>query len=108
VACVPIVMATPATKSICLIQKLPGQMVHHRRCATAGNVQQMDVDAKLTLPMASRPLSKKNTTPRKVNRNPKPVSPTPISAGVTWNFESIKEGHAGYPDVFKVFTRGAT
>lgn len=32
-----------------------------------------------TLPIASRPLSKKNATPRKVKRTPKAVRPTPIS-----------------------------
>lgn len=34
---------------------------------------------RLTFPIASRPLSKKNMTPRTVKRTPKPVRPTPIS-----------------------------
>jgi hypothetical protein len=34
----------------------------------------------LTLPIASNPLSKKRTTPRKVNKKPKAVRPSPISA----------------------------
>jgi len=32
-----------------------------------------------TLPMASNPLSKSITTPRKRNARPKPANPTPIS-----------------------------
>ena len=34
----------------------------------------------LTLPIASKPLSKNNITPRNMKNTPNPVSPTPISA----------------------------
>ena len=33
----------------------------------------------ITLPMASRPLSKRRRTPRKRKATPKPARPTPIS-----------------------------
>ena len=38
-------------------------------------------DPRLTLPMASSPLSNRKKTPRTVNKHPNPVRPTPISAG---------------------------
>lgn len=48
----------------------------------------------LTFPMASRPLSKKNMTPRTVKRTPKPVRPTPISVVVVRRREGggLREG----------------
>lgn len=45
-----------------------------------GRQQGMQAQLQLTLPMASSPRSKKNSTPRRKNRKPRPVRPTPISA----------------------------
>lgn len=40
------------------------------------------INSSLTLPIASKPLSKNNITPRNMNTVPNPVSPTPISAEI--------------------------
>lgn len=40
-------------------------------------------NTKLTFPIASKPLSKKNITPRNEKNIPKPVNPNPISVHVS-------------------------
>ena len=92
VACAPIVIATPATNRICTHAHDQSQtaarfwITQRGRGSTesgAGGEESAHAGAKQrrTLPIARRPLSKKNRTPRNVSTKPKPVKPMPISAG---------------------------
>jgi hypothetical protein len=47
-----------------------------------------------TFPIASRPLSKKKSTPNKMNRKPRPVRPTPISARPMGNTAQVPRRQA--------------
>jgi len=53
--------------------------IDHTTDWSSNTIQDRSVNLYLTLPIAKSPLSKKKTTPKKVNRTPNPVSPIPIS-----------------------------
>ena len=86
----PMVIVTPAKKRICIrFHENRGEGREKREDfnrqidAQKDKLNKVEVRmgiCRLTFPMASKPLSKKNSIPRNKKSMPRAVSPTPISA----------------------------